>query len=126
MAERTWEGRCRCGSVRYRVSGEPRRIGLCHCTDCRQESGSAFTTFGIWPRERFETSGEVRTWAGRSFCPVCGSPLFALQADEAEIKLGTLDQAPTDLRPAYELWVKRREPWLAALPDAEQFVEDRT
>ncbi|TGS08393.1 GFA family protein, partial [Mesorhizobium sp. M2E.F.Ca.ET.209.01.1.1] len=36
-----------------------------------------------------------------------------------------LDVAPTDLEPQYELWTGRRETWLHALPDAEQFEHDR-
>ena len=42
-------GRCQCGEVRYEVDGEPLRVGLCHCTDCRQTSGSAFTMYAVWP-----------------------------------------------------------------------------
>ena len=39
-----------CGKVKLSVEGEPTRIGPCHCTDCPQESGSAFTYFGARPR----------------------------------------------------------------------------
>ncbi len=30
------------------------------------------------------------------------------------------------LMPTYELWIKRREPWLRALEGADQFEEDET
>lgn len=50
---------------------------------------------------------------------------ISLSATEAELKLGLLPQAPTALVPSYELWVKRREPWLRPIPGAEQFDEDR-
>jgi hypothetical protein len=120
------EGTCNCGSVTYAVTGAPKRIGLCHCTDCRQESGSAFTYFAVWPAEKFETSGETAMHHGRRFCPLCGSRLFSADETEAEIKLGSLKDAPTDLRPSYELWIKRREPWLRPVEGAEQFIEDRT
>jgi hypothetical protein len=118
-------GGCSCGRVRYQVSGEPTRIGICHCTLCRHESGSMFTTFGIWPRSAFQSNGEVHTWEGRSFCPECGSRLFALSDEEVEIKLGTLDDAPTGLSPQYELWIGRRERWLKPVQDARQFAHDR-
>ena len=118
-------GGCSCARVRYQVSGEPTRVGICHCTSCRHESGSVFTTFGIWPRSAFQSSGEVRTWEGRSFCPECGSRLFALGDEEVEIKLGTLDEAPTGLSPQYELWIGRREFWLKPVQDARQFAHDR-
>lgn len=118
-------GGCSCGSVRYRVTGEPLRAGICHCTSCRKESGSVFTAFAVWPESAFETSGETRQWERRHFCPKCGSRLFEIDGGEAEIKIGTLDTAPTDLSPRYELWAHRREPWLkpierpAAAPDGK-------
>lgn len=84
-----------------------------------------FTAFAVWPRSAFRSTGEFATWEGRSFCPRCGSSLFALGDDEAEIKLGTLDDAPTGVAPQYELWVWRREHWLTPLPGACQFQRDR-
>ncbi|MBB4437109.1 MULTISPECIES: GFA family protein [Rhizobium] len=117
-------GSCLCGAVAYRVEGEPLRTGLCHCADCRKSSGSAFTFFAVWPRQAFTHNGEIATFAGRSFCPTCGGRLFCLREDEAEIRLGSLDSPPTDFAPGYEVWIKRREPWLHPLPDAGQFAED--
>jgi len=118
-------GGCRCGAVRVSVHGEPLRVGICHCTDCRQESGSAFTFYGMWPLDRFETTGPTAEFAGRHFCPRCGSRLFSIDAREAELKLGILSAAPTDFTPSYELWVKRREPWLRPIEGAAQYDEDR-
>ncbi|WP_312407071.1 GFA family protein [Rhizobium sp.] len=118
-------GSCTCGEVRVAVRGDPKRIGICHCTDCRQESGSAFTFFGVWDADQFETRGETAEYAGRHFCPTCGSRLYSANDDEAEIKLGILSDAPTPLTPSYELWVKRRESWLRPIENAEQFNEDR-
>ena len=119
------QGGCACGRVRYSVAGEPLRVGLCHCTSCRQESGSAFTAYAVWPRSAFRSTGEFSTWEGRSFCQVCGSRLFSLGDDEAEVKIGTLEEAPTTLTPTYELWVWRREHWMKPLPEARQFQRDR-
>ncbi len=118
-------GGCRCGNVKFSVGGAPSRIGICHCTDCRQESGSAFTYFGVWPAGQFKSYGQTKEHEGRQFCPKCGSRLFALDDTEAEIKLGSLEDAPTGLVPTYELWIKRREPWFRPLDGAEQFDEDR-
>jgi hypothetical protein len=118
-------GSCRCGKVHFSVDGEPTRIGICHCTDCRQESGSAFTYYAIWPAGQFCSEGETGEYRGRRFCPTCGSRLFAIDDTEVEVKLGSLQDAPTGLAPTYELWIKRRETWLTPLVDAEQFDEDR-
>ncbi|KSV79931.1 aldehyde-activating protein [Sinorhizobium sp. GW3] len=121
----TLSGKCLCGRVALSVHGEPIRVGICHCMDCRKESGSAFTFYGIWPAEQFEYSGEVSDFQGRRFCSHCGSRVFSVDAREAEVKLGILSQAPTPLKPSYELWVKRREPWLRPVEGAAQYQEDR-
>ncbi len=118
-------GGCLCGSVRYTVTGAPSRVGLCHCQDCKRTSGSAYTAFAVWPRAAYEGTGAVGTFNGRSFCPACGSRVVNLRDDEAEIMAGSLDEAPNDLVPSYELWVPRREAWLHGLPWADQFEEDR-
>ena len=120
------QGGCLCGAVRFRVQGQPLRTGLCHCLDCRKVSGSFFSAFAIWPRSEFEATGEVGTHAGRSFCKVCGGRVFSIRDDEAEIMLGSLDQAPGELAPEYELWIGRREEWMQALPWTTQFEYDRT
>ncbi len=118
-------GQCLCERVRLSVQGEPLRVGLCHCTDCRKESGSAFTYYGIWPASAFESTGDTRQFRGRVFCAHCGSRLFSVEGGEAEIKLGILSGAPTTLVPSYELWIKRREPWLRPVEGAQQYDEDR-
>jgi len=119
-------GACRCGRVRISVRGAPLRTGICHCTDCRQESGSAFTFYAVWPVQQFERVGETSEFGGRHFCPRCGSRLFSVDDREAEIKLGIVSEAPTRLVPSYELWIKRREPWLRPIEGATQYEENRT
>lgn len=103
-------GGCLCGAVRFSVKGAPLRVGLCHCHDCRRTSGSAFNFFGVWPRSAYLGTGELSTFEGRSFCQICGSRVTSLRDDEAEIMLGALDLAPSDIVPGYELWIDRREP----------------
>ena len=99
-------------------------VGLCHCTDCRKETGGLFLAYADWPVGRFSVEGRYDTWGGRSFCPECGSRLFHLSAGQAEILIGSLDAAPAGLRPTREVWVRRREPWLPPVEGEEQFRED--
>jgi hypothetical protein len=33
-------------------------------------------SFGQWPVEAFEVSGEISSYGGRGFCPLCGSRLL--------------------------------------------------
>ena len=120
----TRTGRCLCGAVRYRVVGEPLRVGICHCADCRRATGSAFLFYGDWPPEAFSVEGRYETYDGRSFCPACGARLFHLSIDHAEINLGSLDSAPTGLMPRNEGWTVRREGWLDPLSGAQQHRRD--
>ena len=125
MAEVVRIGGCLCGAVRYTLRGEPFHVGRCHCGDCRKESGSAYTIYGQWPRAAVVLTGEYATYDGRSFCPHCGSSLFTLEEDAVEIRLGSLDDAPFELRPEAEVWIKRREPWMPAVDGASQHRESR-
>lgn len=68
--------------------------------------------------------GETRDYAGRFFCPLCGSPVFACTGDEIEVHLGSLD-APDQLTPTYELWTMRRESWLPPFPRMRRYARDR-
>jgi hypothetical protein len=124
MTQTVRTGGCRCGAVRYEVRGEPVQVGLCHCTDCRKETGSAFLAYADWYREHFSVTGSYATYEGRSFCPICGSRLFHVDDEGAEICIGSLDEAPTNLAPTREGWIKRREPWLAPIAHASQWQED--
>jgi hypothetical protein len=118
-------GGCLCGAVRYTLEGEPFHVGRCHCGDCRKESGSTYTIYGQWPIDDFSVEGEYASYEGRCFCPRCGSSLFSLFETAAEVRLGTLDDAPFELRPEAEVWIKRREPWLPEVDGASQHVENR-
>src|SRR5215218_6593639 len=103
-------GGCLCGAVRYSVRGDPVHVGRCHCADCRKESGSAFIVYGQWPIEAFDVSGEISSYGGRGFCPLCGSRLLDPVGPGdtlIEIRLGSLDEAPFELKPEAEVWVKR-------------------
>ena len=110
------------------MRGDPVHVGRCHCGDCRKESGSAFIIYGHWPVEAFEVSGEIASYQGRGFCPRCGSRLLDPVGPEdelVEIRLGTLDDAPFELQPGTEVWVKRRESWLLPVEGAAQHDENR-
>jgi len=81
--------------------------------------------YGQWPPAAFEVTGEYATYDNDSFCPRCGSRLFLLDPEGVELQLGTLDDAPFELRPEAELWIKRREPWIPPVDGAAQHHENR-
>jgi len=118
-------GGCLCGKVRLVAEGEPYRVGLCHCLDCRKHHGALFYAAAIFPREAVRIEGEVRDYNGRCFCPDCGSSVFALSGDEIEVHLGALD-APDQFVPTYEGWTMRRESFLPEFVGIRHYAQGRT
>jgi hypothetical protein len=117
-------GGCLCGDVRIVASGTPKRVGICHCLDCRKHHGALFHSSAIFPESAVTIDGETREYAGRHFCPRCGSSVFGRSGDEVEVNLGSLD-ARDQLIPTYELWTIRRESWLPPFPLEKRYERDR-
>ncbi|MGG7607405.1 GFA family protein [Massilia sp. BKSP1R2A-1] len=117
-------GGCLCGEVRLAASGRPRRVGLCHCLDCRKHHGALFYAAAIFFQTAVTVTGDTREYRGRHFCPRCGSSVFARSEDEIEVHLGALD-APDQFVPTYENWVVRRESWLPPFSLAHHYARNR-
>lgn len=49
-----WDGGCRCGAVRLRVTGPPLLASACHCTGCQRMTASAFSLTLTVPADGFE------------------------------------------------------------------------
>ena len=119
---------CRCGQLRATVSGEPIRVSVCHCLNCKKRSGSAFAAQARWPKDDVRIEGRSNTFekvansgnrATFHFCPECGSDVYyAIEAkddpkfnDLLAIPLGAFDD-PFFLRPAFSVWESRKHEWL--------------
>ena len=122
------EGGCQCGAVRYRVEGEPLSLGVCHCTECQRQSGSAFGMSLILPKGALRLlSGEPKTFtracdSGGSldcvFCPKCGTRIYhegSFDEFAVSLKPGTLDDRSW-LAPGLHIWTKSRQTWFR-IPD---------
>jgi hypothetical protein len=88
-AEKVTTGGCLCGALRFEARGEPYRVGLCHCLDCRKNHGALFHGSAIFPEAAVTVTGEARDYQRRFFCPTCGSPVYAHFDDEIGINLGS-------------------------------------
>lgn len=117
-------GGCLCGAVRFAATGEPCRVGVCHCLDCRKHHGALFHASAVFPEGAVTVEGSPGEYAGRYFCPRCGSSVFSRSGDEVEVHLGALD-APDAFAPTYELWTVRRERWLPAFARTVWYEGDR-
>lgn len=117
-------GGCLCGAVRIEAQGQPYRVGICHCMDCRKHHGALFFAAAIFPADAVRVTGETHHWGERHFCPRCGSSVFARSGDEIEVHLGTLDE-PNRFVPQYENWTTRRETWLPPFTFMNHYTHNR-
>lgn len=117
-------GGCQCGAVRFVATGDPYRVGICHCLDCRKHHGALFFAAGIYPKDAVTITGATRDYRGRHFCPTCGSSVFNRYGDEVEVHLGAMDE-PDQLVPTYECWTIRREAWLPRFEGMKLYDRNR-
>ena len=107
MSEKTFEGGCACGHVRYLMQREPMFIHCCHCTWCQRESGSAFALNGLIESDEISlVAGNVEpvdtpTLSGKGQqimrCPDCRVALWSFYSGAGDrvsfVRIGTLDSA---------------------------------
>jgi hypothetical protein len=118
------EGGCLCGAVRYRVTGDPVQVVICHCVNCQRNSGSAFSVNAIFaagtmsvegPTAIYDDVGDSGSVVRRVFCPVCGTPIESQSAYSAPnyvvVKAGTFDH-PDRFVPDSEVYCLRELPWV--------------
>jgi hypothetical protein len=122
MTNTVHKGGCACGKVRIEARGEPYRVGVCHCLTCRKVHGAPFNFYVVFPREAVTVTGDVTIFAssehGRRYsCRSCGAPVYSRydHPDEIDLYPGSFDE-PGLWQPSYELWRRRREPWLPEVP----------
>lgn len=115
--ERTYQGGCLCGRVRYAADGPPTDAGYCHCRMC-QRSGAPVLAWGSFPIGSFRYAGEApqvfrsSNHGQREFCPGCGAQI-AFRGDgdpTVDVNLGTLDD-PEAIPPEYHIWTDSRITW---------------
>jgi len=52
----SYSGKCFCGAVELRVSGQPNAMGYCHCQSCRSWSSDPVNAFTLWSLEAVEVT----------------------------------------------------------------------
>lgn len=125
-------GGCLCGAVRYEIEGEPMMTGHCHCLDCQKASGAGHATHAFYADTAVRISGRLSEYSGvadsgaqvtRSFCPTCGSWLFARSSGMPggmTICVGTLDE-PDKASMQMRVYDKRRRSWDVVDPELPAF-----
>ena len=92
-------GHCLCGAVRYEVTGPLGEVCMCHCTQCRRQTGHALASANVAAADVALEGGDQVRWyrasdtAERGFCGTCGSVLFwrRIASDRIAIAMGGFD-----------------------------------
>ena len=90
------KGSCLCGAVTFETKAEPQSLSVCHCSQCRKQSGHLWASAHVADGELM-IKGDVRWFqssndAKRGFCPTCGSFLFWKHAEDPIALEDTLDR----------------------------------
>lgn len=127
----TAEASCYCGQVRFSVDPPAKFVAHCHCENCRRAHGAGFVTWCGFLKEQFRiTAGEQalghyvsETNATRSFCKVCGTPMFFESPrwpGEVHIAYALLD-AVIDEQPQGHAYADRSPDWCPILDELPRY-----
>jgi len=124
-----WDGGCRCGNIRFRITSLPLLTMACHCTGCQTMSASAFSLSMAIPADGFTVikgdpviGGLHGDISRHHHCDWCKSWIFT----RVEPELGFVNVRPTMLddhagfAPFVEFWTDEKLPW-AATPAKHSF-----
>lgn len=117
------DGGCRCGEIRFRLTGAPFLTSACHCAGCQKMTGSAFSLTVTAPSQGFELlqgepviGGLHGPVAHHYHCDHCKSWVFT-RAEGIDwfvnIRTTMLD-APDSEPPFLETWTDEKLPWVEA------------
>jgi hypothetical protein len=126
----THAGRCLCGTIHYELSGDPKAVSICHCSDCQRSAGAPMVVWAEFPEAAVRvTRGTPRTInssgaAMRSFCPECGTGLFYRNEEIlpglVEVQASTLDD-PASLPPTFQIQTAEQQPWVTHLASIKAY-----
>lgn len=127
---------CACGQASVTLDGVPAQQGVCHCTNCKRRTGSAFGISMYFSKAAVVgTQGETRVYAfhhaerqhdqQRHFCPNCGTTLFWFLSSLPEaigVAGGCFGQAGFP-EPGFSASDRKRLPWVS-LPAGWTVIPD--
>lgn len=126
-------GRCHCGDVHFQVPDQAVASSICHCSDCRRQSGAPLLAWAMFARESVLIEGKPKVYASsengrRSFCVSCGAGLFFTNAalekmGMMQVRIAAFDD-PDAIIPQFQVQTAERVKWAAtahALPAFERF-----
>jgi len=123
-------GHCHCGAITFTAELDPEKVLICHCTDCQTLSGSAYRIVAPAEDGSFKLlSGEMKTYVkiaedgtprALTFCPNCGTPIYAGPVEGGSgmlgIRVGTLEQR-AQLHPRKQYYCGSAQTWVQELSE---------
>ena len=130
------QGRCTCGTVRYRLLRRPMFTHCCHCSWCQRETGSAFALNAMIEADQVELlAGEPELVLTPSFsgkgqkiarCPSCRIALWSHYGGAGDtvrfVRAGTLEQ-PSAVPPDIHIYTSTKQPWVVLAADVPVVAE---
>jgi hypothetical protein len=129
-------GRCNCAAVTWRIDGAPLAVAACHCTNCRAQSGAAFSVNIVAKAREVTIEGPLKTFEDsatasgnpvlRQFCAECGSPIQSVVTASpaiVAIKAGTADE-PGAFAPTVHVWTQSKLPWVEIPANVPSFARN--
>jgi hypothetical protein len=119
-------GRCLCGSLRYRATGQPKRVTACHCTFCQRRTGGAVSIHAWYEKNLVQIEGDGMAlyehrsdenghWLRLHFCTKCATTVMLTIERMPDVYLitgGTLDD-PRSIDIEVHSWMRSSPPWMA-------------
>ena len=132
----SFDGRCTCRAVRYRMTDVPLFVHCCHCRWCQRETGTAFALNAVIEADRVVlVSGDPEivvtpsnSGKGQKItrCPACRIALWSNYAGAGDklrfIRVGTLDN-PDRFPPDIHIFTTSKQPWVVIPPGANAVPE---
>ena len=127
------DGGCHCGYIQYEAEIDPAKVGICHCTDCQQLTGSVYRVTVPATKDNFKLlKGEPKIYIKKAdsgvkrahgFCPECGTAIFATSVTNREVygvRVGTVRQR-AQLPPQRQAWCRSKLEWASNIEALPQF-----
>ena len=128
-------GRCHRGDVQFEAKVDPKRVGICHCTDCQIFSSSAFRTSVLVPSvdfrlltgqlTRYEKTSESGSSRCLLFCGRCGTHIYGSSGNAEgalySLRVGVLTER-AELPAVVQVWCQSEVPWLSRLADIRRIA----
>ncbi len=126
-------GACHYGDITFAAEIDPEQVLLCHCTDCQTLSGAAYRSVAPSVENSFRLlCGELTSYIKiaedgtprqQTFCPRCGTPIYAApiagQSGMLGIRVGAIlerDQLP----PRQQYYCRSAQHWVQNLSPLPQ------